>query len=232
MTIKFGYARVSTDKEEGREQTLGQQIDKLASAGVEPDNIYSEKVSGKVNLYQGAKWQELKQRIIDSEEPVELVLVDWSRLSRNGLAFQNAVAELKDYGCVFTITDDSRYQQYAPKDAMDEMMLAWEAFGAQLHRERIAKATKAKLDYLKAQGVTLGRPSKLTDKDRDFISKESANGRGYGYIARELTKRRIKAISAETKLIETDYVKALKHATVSKTLVADTVRRLKEGAEQ
>ncbi len=226
MTIKLGYGRVSTDKEEGKEQTLGQQIDKLTEAGVDPENIYTEKISGKINLTHGPKWLALKERIISSEEPVDLHMVDWSRLARQGLPFQNAVAELREHGCVFTIVGDPRYQQYAPADAMDEMMLAWEAFGAQMYRERISKSTKAKLHFKRdVLGETLGRPKKLTAEDCEFIARLTANGHGYGYIVHELTKRRVKAIPAEVKLIEADYVKAIKHAVVSKTTVADEVRR-------
>lgn len=227
MTLKLGYARVSTDRAEGaNEQTIGQQIDKLTEYGVKTSDIYSEKISGSVNLEVGTEWLSLKKRALEATEPVEIVMVDWSRLSRDGLAFQNAVATLSKFGCVFSIVGDSRYQEYAPKDSMDSMLLAFEAFGAQMYRERIQKATKAKLDYLKSQGVKLGRPSKLTDADRLVIEQLYAGGYGAGRIADELTKRRTAAIPLEVKAVEANYVRAIKHARISKATVVPVLREL------
>lgn len=39
--MKFGYARVSTT-----EQNLGRQLEALQAAGIEPQNIYTDKISG------------------------------------------------------------------------------------------------------------------------------------------------------------------------------------------
>lgn len=225
MTIKLGYARVSTDKEEGREQTLGQQIDKLTEYGIEPGDIYSEKISGSINLLKGKQWLALQDRVMNSDEPVEIVFVAWNRLSRDAVEFQVVVTRLGKLGHCFTVLGDSRYQRYQVKDAMDGLMLALEAFAAQMHNEHVSKATKAKLDWKKAQGDILGRPKKLTPKDSEAIASLTAKGHGYNFIAQELTKRRVKAIPAEVKMIEAAYVKAVKHATVSKTTVATEVRR-------
>lgn len=230
MTIKLGYARISTDRDEGgKEQTLGQQIDSLTNYGVSPADIYSEKISGKINIAEGAAWIKLQAIAITATDQVEIVLVDWSRLSRDGLALQNAVMTLSLANCVFTIIGDSRYQKYAPKDAMDGMFLAFEAFGAQMHRERISKATKSKLDYLKSQGIILGRPRKLTDADLITVEQLRVDGWGAERIALELTKRRIAAITLETKANQALYVKALKHARVAKSTIAPI---LKENVEK
>lgn len=225
MTLKLGYARVSTDKEEdGREQTLEQQIDRLTEAGVASENIYAEKVSGRTNLTKGAQWRKLRDRALDTEGPVEIVVVSWSRVSRDALKLQNVVAELGAEGVCFTVAGDPRYQQHVVKDAMDGLVLAFEAFGAQLQREHIASATKAKLQFLKSQGVKLGRPTKLDDDDKSYIREKSATGWGAARIAKELSTKRLAAIPAEQRLNPKDFARAVSHAKVSKPLIGAFVR--------
>ncbi len=145
--------------------------------------------------------------------------MSWSRLSRDFYDFLAAVNLYTSNGCLFTILGDSRYQKYAPKDAMESFQLAMEAFGAQDFRERISKATKAKLDYLKSQGVRLGRPEKLTLEDcaeinRLALLKEYKNPR---LIAEKITAHRLAAIPEG--LDDPERERAEKHAAVSRPII-------------
>lgn len=228
-TLKLGYARVSTDKKEGREQTLDQQIDELLRAGVLRENIYAEKISGSVNLEKGAEWLALKERAVEESGSVEIVAVSWSRISRNvKMCCMTAWALADDEGCVFTIIRDPRYQQIALTESMDILTFVIDLTQAQMFREQIAKATKAKLDYLKEQGVKLGPPAKLTARDHEAIRRfYFEDGMGGGRIADILTDLRIYAIPAEVKSNEEEYARALKHARVSKSLISPLLRELK-----
>ena len=224
--LLLGYARVSTDRVEGsKEQTLGQQLDVLTGYGVATSDIYSEKISGTINLVGGKQFAALEKRIIESVQPVELVLVDWTRYSRDAIDFLWTLRKQVRLGCVFTIVGDPRYQRFAPSGSMDYLILAFESFFAQMTTEKTSKSTKAKLHFLQKQGVSLGRPEKIGPEDHKAIKQLSADGWGAGRIAEELTKRRTAAIPAETKLIPVDYEKAVKHARVSKGTISPILRK-------
>lgn len=234
QTLELGYGRVSTDRSEGREQTLDQQLAKLAEHGVAEDCIYSEKISGSINLKRGERWKALSTRALEALEServveVEIVIVEWSRLSRHFEDFIAEVSSLARIGCVFTVVGDPKYQRWAPRDSMDMFQLAMEAFGAQYQREKIARATKAKLDWLKSQGIKLGRPEKLTDADCARIDR-MAQISGYNprLIAEELTELRLAVIPEELKAAASagddqaateQYQKAVRHAKVSRDIV-------------
>lgn len=218
--ISLGWARVSTKKTEDRkEQTLDQQIEALQAYGVPAVNIYSDKISGSITLKKSEQWAALSERALDPKQQVEIVLVSWSRLSRDFYDFLAAVNLYTSNGCVFTILGDSRYQKYAPKDAMESFQLAMEAFGAQDFRERISKATKAKLDYLRSQGVRLGRPEKMSLDDCAEINRltQLEDYKNPRLIAEEITARRLAAIPEG--LDDPEQEKAENRATVSRTII-------------
>lgn len=219
--LLLGWARVSTDKKEDRkEQTLDQQIEALRRYGVPAENIYEDRISGTISLKKSEQWAALSERALDPKQSVEIVLVSWSRLSRDFYDFLAAVNQYTTNGCVFTVLGDSRYQKYAPKDAMESFQLAMEAFGAQDYRERISKATKESLHYKKhVLGIRLGRPEKLTLADCDEINRLARldDFRNPRLIAEEITALRLAAIPEG--LDDPERERAEKHAAVSRPIV-------------
>lgn len=217
--ISLGWARVSTDKEDKREQTLVQQVDALLNYGVPAENIYRDKISGTISLDKSNEWAALSERALAPGQPVEIVLASWSRLSRDFWKFLAAVNHYASEGCVFTVLGDPRYQRYAPRDSADGLMLAIEAFGSTSLRENISIATKAKLDYLKSIGVRLGRPEKLTLNDCAEINRlaQLENYKNPRLIAEEITAHRLAAIPEG--LDDPEREKAEKHAAVSRPIV-------------
>ena len=214
-TVKIGYVRVSTDNE-GKEQTLEQQVEALERYGVDNARIFADKgVSGSVNLTKGAGWLALTALIdaTDDQTNLELVVVDPSRISRDFLALQNTINQLNLAGVGFTTTD-GRYTRFIAQNTMELFQIAAEALGAALFREKVRVATKAKLDYLKSTGVVLGRPKKITDTDRLRIKDLRQQGYGYQRIANALSKDRFDAKG--------------RPETVSKALIVNTVRELEE----
>lgn len=217
--ISLGWGRVSTKKTEDRkEQTLEQQLEAIQAYGVLAGNTYSDRVSGSITLKESESWAALSERALAPKQLTEIVMVSWSRLSRDFYDFLAAVNLYTSNGCVFTILGDSRYHKYAPKDAMESFQLAMEAFGAQDFRERISKATKAKLDYLKGQGVKLGRPEKLTLEDCAEINRlEHLPNYHPRLIAEEITAHRLAAIPDGLDDVERE--KAERHAVVSRPVI-------------
>lgn len=219
--ISLGWARVSTDKKEDRkEQTLDQQIDALSTYGVPTENIYSDKISGTISLKKSEQWAALSERALDSKQKIEIVLVSWSRLSRDFYDFLAAVNQYTTNGCVFTVIGEPRYQKYAPRDAMESFQLAMEAFGAQDYRERISKATKESLHYKKhVLGIRLGRPEKLTLDDCAEINRlaQLEDYKNPRLIAEEITAHRLAAIPEG--LDHPERERAEKHAAVSRPIV-------------
>ncbi|MFB5089172.1 recombinase family protein [Psychrobacillus sp. PGGUH221] len=57
----YGYARVSIVQ-----QDLGLQVEALTKAGVDPKNIYSEKMSGK-DAKNRTEWNRLKDRLVTGD---------------------------------------------------------------------------------------------------------------------------------------------------------------------
>lgn len=212
-TTKIGYVRVSTDNE-GKEQTIEQQVAALERYGVKNEHIFADKgVSGSINLTKGAGWLAVAALIdsTDDKTTLELVVVDPSRISRDFLALQNTINQLNLAGIGFTTTD-GRYTRFIAQNTMELFQIAAEALGAALFREKVRVATKAKLDYLKSQGVQLGRPKKITDTDILRIKDMRAQGHGYQRIATALSKDRYDAKG--------------RPETVSKALIVTTVRAL------
>lgn len=212
-TLKIGYVRVSTDNE-GKEQTTEQQVEALERYGVNSAHIFTDKgVSGSINLTKGAGWLAVAALIDATEDKssLELVVVDPSRISRDFLALQNTINQLNLAGVGFTTTD-GRYTRFIAQNTMELFQIAAEALGAALFREKVRVATKAKLDYLKSQGVQLGRPKKITETDLLRIKNLRAQGHGYQRIAKALSKDRFDAKG--------------RPETISKALIVNTCRDL------
>lgn len=103
--ISLGWARVSTKKTEDRkEQTLDQQIEAIQAYGVPAENIYSDRISGSISLKESMEWAALSERAPDPKQQIEIVLVSWSRLSREFYDFLAAVNLYRSNGCVFKAT--------------------------------------------------------------------------------------------------------------------------------
>ncbi len=84
----LGYARVSTSH-----QTLDQQIDKLVEAGVKPDRIYQDKITGTSESRPGL--DELLKYARDGDT---LTVVALDRLGRSVMHVLRTMAELEERG--------------------------------------------------------------------------------------------------------------------------------------
>jgi hypothetical protein len=89
----LGYARVSTGH-----QSLDQQLDALSAAGVSPDRIYRDKLSGTSSREQRPGLAAL----LDYARPGDaIVVVGIDRLGRNAAEVMTTIRELRDRDIVF-----------------------------------------------------------------------------------------------------------------------------------
>src|SRR5271170_4048982 len=90
--VQIGYARVSTGH-----QSLDQQLDALTAAGVDPERVYSDKLSGTSTREQRPGLAAL----LDYARPGDaIVVVGIDRLGRNAAEVMTTIRELGERGIV------------------------------------------------------------------------------------------------------------------------------------
>lgn len=151
----IGYARVSS-----AEQILDLQLDALTAAGVAPDNIYTDKKSGKSIDRKGLNDALSHLRSGDT-------LIVW-RLDRLGRTLKELIAivnDLNSKGVQFRSLQEG-FDTTTPGGE-----LFFHVFGAvaQFERKIIIERTQAGLQAARARGRLGGRP-KLEDQDPKKIA--------------------------------------------------------------
>jgi DNA invertase Pin-like site-specific DNA recombinase len=89
---QLGYARVSTEH-----QSLDQQVDALAAAGVEPNRVYRDKLSGMSTRQQRPG---LAALLDYAREGDAIVVVGIDRLGRNAAEVMTTIRDLGERGIV------------------------------------------------------------------------------------------------------------------------------------
>ena len=170
MGKRYGYARVSTG-----EQDLTLQQEALIAAGVNPDLIFAEKVTG--TKRDGREKLDLLLKIADKGDTVIITRID--RLARSMRDLQNIVHELRQKGVALKATEQPIDTGTAAGKAFFDMLGVFAEFETNLRRERqtegIAKA--------KRSGVYTGGKRRI---DRDSVCRLSAKGLGPSEIGKQL----------------------------------------------
>lgn len=171
QTRMIGYARVST-----AEQSLDLQVRDLVAAGVHPDNIHTEKVSGVASKRPG--WD----RMVKDCRPGDTVVV-W-KLDRVGRSMIDLLTKLKtltERGIHFRAVRDSIDTTTAAGQLMLNMIGAF----AQFERDLIVERTLAGMAAARARGVQVGAKRVMTDK----MIAEAVKMREAGVPVAEIAKR-------------------------------------------
>lgn len=142
-----GYARVSTE-----DQSLDMQIAALEAAGVRPERIKTEKVSGVAKKRPG---RDLALKLCRPGDT--FVVWKFDRVGRSVLDLLTFIEKLKANGIEFR----SLREQIDTKSPVGQAMLALSGVFAQLERDLIAERTKAGVERAKARGVKFGQPKKF-----------------------------------------------------------------------
>ena len=170
MPRVFGYARVSTS-----DQDLTLQREALTKAGVNPDLIFAEKVTG--TQRDGREKLDLLLRFTDQGDTIIITRID--RLARSMRDLQNLVHELKQKGVALKATEQPIDTSSATGKAFFDMLGVFAEFETNLRRERQAEGIAS----AKRKGVYTGGKQRI---DRLRVHSLAAEGNGPSHIAREL----------------------------------------------
>jgi DNA invertase Pin-like site-specific DNA recombinase len=167
----IGYARVSTYG-----QTLDAQLDQLRAAGCSSRNIYREKVTG-----ARADRRELL-RMLDRLAPGDVVTVTRiDRLARSIFDLFEIVKRVVDAKAQFR----SLAEPWADTGTgTGRLMIAVLGGLADVERDLIRTRTAEGRSRAQQRGQHMGRPSKLTEAQKDEARKRRAEGATLAELAR------------------------------------------------
>jgi putative DNA-invertase from lambdoid prophage Rac len=169
----FAYGRVSTADQNPENQRL-----EIERAGFKIDYWFAEKVSGSVSAKERPQFIKMLDKIRSGET---LVVSKLDRLGRNAMDVRATVEELEAAGirvhCLALGGVD--LTSAAGKMTMQVLNAV-----AEFERDLLIERTQSGLARAKAQGKTLGRPSKTTPEQRAQIVADLANGVSVSELAR------------------------------------------------
>jgi DNA invertase Pin-like site-specific DNA recombinase len=166
----IGYARVSTN---GQDFALQQEA--LKAAGCE--KVYAEKMSG------ARSDRPQLARMLRALAPGDTIIVTrLDRLARSTLDLLHTVDAITKAGAGFRSLADAWADSTTPHG---KLMLTVLGGLAEFERSLIMSRTQAGIERAKERGVTFGRPTKLSAKQRQIIAKRYAAGETAAALARE-----------------------------------------------
>ncbi|MDR1482902.1 MAG: recombinase family protein [Synergistaceae bacterium] len=154
---KFGYARVSMCN-----QDLALQLDALKIAGVKEDDIYVEKISGRLSK---AKRPQLNACLKKLKEGDSLVVWKLDRLGRSLKDLINIIQELEEKKIRINSLTET-IDTSSPTGRLIFHMIA--AFG-EFERNLIKERSTAGLAAARKRGVVCGRHPKLSLKQQEQL---------------------------------------------------------------
>jgi putative DNA-invertase from lambdoid prophage Rac len=166
--IAWGYARVSTDRQE-----LALQIDALTAAGVRHEHLIEETASGAKERPSLAALLE-RIRVGDS-----LIVWKVDRLGRNALEAVANAERLQAIGVRLVITTLG-IDTATPAGKLVYGMLAQIA---EFERAQMLERTNAGIAAARRRGVVIGRPNTLNPHQREVVREMIQAGMSYGAIA-------------------------------------------------
>jgi DNA invertase Pin-like site-specific DNA recombinase len=170
----LGYARVSTGH-----QSLDQQADALASAGVEPSRLYSDKLSGTTTKENRPGLAAL----LDYARPGDsIVVVGIDRLGRNAAEVMLTIRELGERGVILRSLREGIDTSNATGRMIAGVLASLAELELELQRERRSAAKAAR----QARGLPIGRPRALTSEQIALAERMRASGEPVPTIAETL----------------------------------------------
>lgn len=172
----FGYGRVSSGQQTAENQRL-----ELEQSGysIDPDYWFADEgVSGKVCAEQRPAFKRMLDQIRKNET---LVVSKLDRLGRDAIDVLQTVRSLGKRGVKVIVL------QLGTTDltsAAGKLLLSMLAAVAEMERDVLIERTQAGLARAKAEGKTLGRPSKTTPEQRTHILRELGQGATISALAR------------------------------------------------
>jgi DNA invertase Pin-like site-specific DNA recombinase len=171
---QLGYARVSTGH-----QSLDQQLDALTSAGVKPERVYRDKLSGASTREQRTGLAAL----LDYARPGDaIVVVGIDRLGRNAAEVMTTIRDLGERGIVLRSLREGIDTTNATGRMIAGVLASLAELELELGRERRAAAREAR----RARGQSIGRPKVLDEKKAALAQRMHRSGESASTIAHTL----------------------------------------------
>ncbi len=172
--VQLGYARVSTGH-----QALDQQLDALTAAGVNPERVYSDKLSGTSTREQRPGLAAL----LDYARPGDaIVVVGIDRLGRNAAEVMATIRDLRDSNIVLRSLREGIDTANATGRMVAGVLASLAELELELGRERRAAAREAR----RARGQSIGRPRALDKSKSALAQRMHATGESASTIATAL----------------------------------------------
>jgi DNA invertase Pin-like site-specific DNA recombinase len=171
-SLQLGYARVSTDP-----QSLDQQIDALVAAGVPPENIYSDKMSGTKADRPGL------ERVLEIARDGDTITVTaLDRLGRSIVHAIQTIELLNQRGIVLKSLRENLDFSTPTGKLMATIFSALAEYELALIRERSAAARASAA----ARGKQTGRPRSLSVDQVRLAQRMHDTGESVSMISRTL----------------------------------------------
>ena len=176
----YGYARVSS-----KDQNLDRQIKSLIDAGVEKENIFSDKQSGK--NFNRPSYQELLQTI----KPGDIILIkSIDRLGRNYSEILEQWSYIsKTLNVDIKVLDmpllDTSYGKDFFGTFISDLVLQILSFQAEQERTFIKQRQAEGIAAAQAKGVKFGRPRKSLPDNFDELYERFLNNEPISRIAKD-----------------------------------------------
>lgn len=170
----FGYGRVST-----REQTTENQRLEIENAGFKVDYWFTDEgISGKAHASQRPQFVAMLDKIRDGET---LVVSRLDRLGRDAEDVLRTVRTLAERKIEVIVLQLGKLDLGS---SAGKLMLTMLSAVAEMERSLLVERTQAGLVRAKAEGKTLGRPSKTTPAQREEMMTKYAAGETISALAR------------------------------------------------
>jgi DNA invertase Pin-like site-specific DNA recombinase len=185
----IGYARVSTN-----DQDLRAQTEALEKAGIHPDNVHADKMSGVSRRRPG-----LEAALKDCVAGDTLVTCRLDRLGRSSLDLLQQIKALRERGVHYRTLHDGIDTSSPMGCGMADLLIAVLGAVAQFERYLIAERTKASMQSAKARGQRFG-PTQVFDakKAREMfkngatveeVARSFPGSRGRKHMSRQAVYR-------------------------------------------
>jgi DNA invertase Pin-like site-specific DNA recombinase len=171
---QLGYARVSTEH-----QSLDQQADALAAAGVESNRVYSDKLSGTSPRQQRPG---LAALLDYAREGDAIVVVGIDRLGRNAAEVMTTIRELGERRIVLRSLREGIDTSNATGRMVAGVLASLAELELELGRERRSASREAR----RARGQSIGRPKALDQSKVALAQRMHASGESASTIATTL----------------------------------------------
>lgn len=152
---KIGYVRVSTDKQDVKNQKLE------LLKHVQPENLYEDSgVSGTVPAKNRKEFKKVYGKI-QKGVVTELYVFELSRLGRTSTETIQLILEIEQLGChIISLSPNESWTKLIDSPGIRNIFISMFAWFADLERASISERTKLGLQRARNEGKHLGRPFK------------------------------------------------------------------------